>query len=66
MGFSPNKNSAKAGGIRPHFLFWAKALSFLTAHHALKGVAKVWQLNRANLFGNTSNQTPPFVIWKTH
>jgi hypothetical protein len=28
MGFSPNKNSAKAGGMKPHFLFWAKARFF--------------------------------------
>jgi hypothetical protein len=40
MGFSPNNNLAKADGMKPHFLFWAKALSFfLLAHHALKGVA---------------------------
>jgi hypothetical protein len=28
MGFSPNERSAKAGGIKPHFLFWAKAHLF--------------------------------------
>jgi hypothetical protein len=38
MGFSPNNNSAKADEIKPHY-FGLKPFPFLTADHALKGVA---------------------------